>query len=58
VVAFPDVKGASTDGADETAVVANAAECLTAALIGSGRLSRFLARARRAGGGPLVCPRS
>src|SRR5262245_62798263 len=34
VVAFPDVKGASTDGADETIAVANAADCLTAALIG------------------------
>jgi antitoxin HicB len=34
VVAFPDVKGASTDGADEAAAVANAADCLTAALIG------------------------
>ena len=34
VVAFPDVKGASTDGADEAEAVANASDCLTAALIG------------------------
>ena len=34
VVAFPDVKGASTDGADQAAAVANAADCLIAALIG------------------------
>ncbi len=34
VVAFPDVQGASTDGADEAEAVANAFDCLTAALIG------------------------
>ena len=34
VVAFPDVKGASTDGANEAEAVANASDCLTAALIG------------------------
>jgi antitoxin HicB len=34
VVAFPDVKGASTDGADEPEAVANASDCLIAALIG------------------------
>lgn len=34
VVAFPDVKGASTDGANETEAVANASDCLLAALIG------------------------
>jgi antitoxin HicB len=34
VVAFPDVQGASTDGADEGEAIANAADCLTAALIG------------------------
>lgn len=34
VVAFPDVKGASTDGADETKAIANASDCLLAALIG------------------------
>ena len=34
VVAFPDVKGASTDGADETEAIANASDCLLAALIG------------------------
>ena len=34
VVTFPDVKGASTDGADEAEATANASDCLTAALIG------------------------
>jgi antitoxin HicB len=34
VVAFPDIKGASTDGADETEAIANASDCLLAALIG------------------------
>ena len=34
VVAFPDVEGASTDGADETEAIANAPDCLMAALIG------------------------
>jgi antitoxin HicB len=34
VVAFPDVKGASTDGADETEAIANASDCLPVALIG------------------------
>jgi antitoxin HicB len=34
VVAFPDVKGASTDGVDETEALANASDCLIAALIG------------------------
>jgi antitoxin HicB len=34
VVAFPDVKGASTDGADEAEAIANASDCLIAALIG------------------------
>lgn len=34
MVAFPDVKGASTDGADEAEAIANASDCLTAALIG------------------------
>ena len=34
VVAFPDVKGASTDGTDESEAVANAPDCLIAALIG------------------------
>jgi antitoxin HicB len=34
VVAFPDVKGASTDGADEAEAVANASDSLIAALIG------------------------
>lgn len=33
VVAFPDVQGASTDGADEREAVANAQDCLIAALI-------------------------
>ena len=34
VVTFPDLKGASTDGADETEALANASDCLIAALIG------------------------
>jgi antitoxin HicB len=34
VVTFPDVKGASTDGADEPEAIANASDCLIAALIG------------------------
>lgn len=34
MVAFPDVKGASTDGADETEATVNAEDCLIAALIG------------------------
>lgn len=34
VVAFPDVKGASTDGSDEAEAIANASDCLIAALIG------------------------
>ncbi|MGH6901735.1 MAG: type II toxin-antitoxin system HicB family antitoxin [Geminicoccaceae bacterium] len=34
VVIFPDVKGATTDGADEPEAVANASDCLIAALIG------------------------
>lgn len=34
VVAFPDVKGASTDGADEAEAITNASDCLIAALIG------------------------
>ena len=34
VVAFTDVKGASTDGVDETETIANASDCLVAALIG------------------------
>jgi predicted RNase H-like HicB family nuclease len=34
VVGFPDVKGASTDGADEAEAIANAADSLIAALIG------------------------
>ena len=34
VVAFPDVVGASTDGADEAEAIANAPDCLIAALIG------------------------
>jgi antitoxin HicB len=34
VVAFPDVKGASTDGADEAEAIANASDSLIAALIG------------------------
>jgi antitoxin HicB len=38
VVAFPDVEGASTDGADEAEAVANAADCVTAALMGYIRL--------------------
>jgi antitoxin HicB len=33
VVTFPDVKGASTDGADEAEAIANAADSLIAALI-------------------------
>jgi antitoxin HicB len=33
VVAFPDVPGGSTDGADEAEAVANAHDCLIAALI-------------------------
>jgi antitoxin HicB len=35
VVAFPDVRGACTDGADEAEAIANAHDCLIAALIGS-----------------------
>jgi antitoxin HicB len=38
VVAFPDVKGASTDGASEAEAIANASDCLIAALIGYIRL--------------------
>jgi antitoxin HicB len=34
VVAFPDVKGASTDGADSAEAIANASDSLIAALIG------------------------
>ena len=34
VVTFPDVKGASTDGADEAEATTNASDCLIAALIG------------------------
>jgi antitoxin HicB len=34
VATFPDVKGASTDGVDETEALANASDCLVAALIG------------------------
>jgi antitoxin HicB len=34
VVAFPDVKGASTDGIDEADAIANASDSLIAALIG------------------------
>jgi antitoxin HicB len=34
VVAFPDVKGASTDGADEAEAITNASDCLIAALMG------------------------
>jgi antitoxin HicB len=34
VIAFPDVKGASTDGADATEAIANTSDCLIAALIG------------------------
>lgn len=34
VVVFPDVKGASTDGADEAEAIANASDFLIAALIG------------------------
>jgi predicted RNase H-like HicB family nuclease len=33
LVAFPDVQGASTDGADEREAVANAYDCLIAALV-------------------------
>jgi antitoxin HicB len=35
VVAFPDVRGACTDRADEAEAIANAHDCLIAALIGS-----------------------
>ena len=34
VVAFTDVKGASTDGVDEPEAIANASDCLVAVLIG------------------------
>ena len=34
VIAFPDVKGACTDGADEAEAIGNALDCLIAALIG------------------------
>jgi antitoxin HicB len=34
VAAFPDVQGASTDGADEASAIANASDSLIAALIG------------------------
>jgi predicted RNase H-like HicB family nuclease len=34
VVAFPDVEGASTDGADKAEAIGNASDCLIAALIG------------------------
>jgi antitoxin HicB len=34
LVTFPDIKGAATDGADETEALTNASDCLIAALIG------------------------
>ena len=54
VVAFPDVQGASTDGSDETAAVANAYDCLIAALIAHIAQRRPLPRPSPARGRPFV----
>jgi antitoxin HicB len=54
VVAFPDVKGASTDGAREAEAIANASDCLIAALIGYIRLREPVPRPSPARGGSTV----
>lgn len=50
VVAFPDVRGASTDGADEAEAIENASDCLIAASATSPCVNRSRARAPLAGG--------
>jgi antitoxin HicB len=54
VVAFPDVKGASTDGASEAEAIANASDCLIAALIGYIRLREPVPRPSPARGRSTV----
>ena len=54
VVAFTDVKGASTDGVDETEAIANASDCLVAALIGYITSREPIPRASPARGRPTV----
>ena len=54
VVAFPDVRGASTDGGDEREAVANAQDCLIAALIAHMEQRRPLPRPSPARGRPIV----
>jgi antitoxin HicB len=54
VVAFPDVKGASTDGASEAEAIANASDCLIAALIGYIRLRKPVPRPSSARGRSTV----
>ena len=54
VVAFPDVKGASTDGADEAEAIANASDCLIAALIGYISAREPIPRPSPARGRPTV----
>jgi antitoxin HicB len=54
VIAFPDVKGASTDGADATEAIANASDCLIAALIGHITARAPIPRPSPARGRPIV----
>ena len=54
VVAFPDVRGASTDGADETEAIANASDSLTAALTAHITLGQPIPRPSPARGRPAV----
>ena len=54
MVAFPDVQGASTDGADEAEAIANASDGLTAALIGYITLREPIPHPSPARGRPTV----
>ena len=53
-VAFPDVTGASTDGATEEEALANARDCLVAALIAHVTRRRSIPRPSPARGRPTV----
>jgi antitoxin HicB len=54
VVAFPDIRGASTDGADEAEAIANASDSLIAALTAYMTLRQPIPRPRPARGRPTV----
>jgi antitoxin HicB len=54
VVAFPDVRGASTDGADEAGAIENARDCLIAALKAYVTLGEPLPRPSPPRGRPTV----